>query len=152
LEDPGDTEQVLGSLTPGQVAPTTLECASRHADCLVDVLDVRPCYLGDRLFSRRVERREPLTALGGNFFAADEQPVAGLELNDLARLGRGRVLPGDRLTVAETPGRRRLRAAANVSGLAARYQCALAGFVTLPLCHVLSADYTEWSLLSPTTR
>ena len=61
-----------------------------------------------------------------DLLAADEQAVARLELDDVARLGRRRVLPRDGLAVAQAPGRRRIRAATHV-GRSARVTSARLG-------------------------
>ena len=49
--------------------------------------------LGELLLGRRRDRVEPLARLRLDELAADEEAVALLELDDVARLGRGRVLP-----------------------------------------------------------
>ena len=59
----------------------------------VDVLRARLGDLGERLLGGRVDRGEPPPALRLDELAADEQPVAILEPDDVGRLGRGRVLP-----------------------------------------------------------
>ena len=50
--------------------------------------------LGERLLGRGRDRREPRARPRGDLLAADEEAVPLLERDDLARLGRGRVLPG----------------------------------------------------------
>ena len=62
---------------------------------------------GQRLFRGRVDRGERAAALGRDVAAADEQPVALLDRDDVARFGCRRVLPRDRLAVAQAPARRR---------------------------------------------
>ena len=88
---------------PGSVGPVALEGAARDGDGVVDVLDVGAGDLGERLFGRRIERGEPLAAAWRDFLAANEQPVARLELDDVARFGRGCVLPRHPLAVAQAP-------------------------------------------------
>ena len=119
LQDARDAEQVLGALAAGQRAPVALERAARDADGLVDVLDGCARDLRERLFRRRIDRREPLAAARRDFLAADEQPVARLELDDVAGLRRRRVFPGDLLPIAERPAARRGRSAPDVSRLGA---------------------------------
>ena len=103
LEDARDAEQVLGALAAGQRAPglrlgrrAALTAASTSAS-------VGPGDLGQRLLGRRVERRERRAVRGGDLLAADEQAVALRDGDDVARLGGRRVLPGDRLAVAQAP-------------------------------------------------
>ena len=103
LEDARDPEQVLGAFLAGQAAPRPALGAARGADRLVDVGRRRARDLGERLFGRRVDRGERGAIRGRDLAPTDEQPVALLERDDVTRLGRRRVLPRDRLTVAEAP-------------------------------------------------
>src|SRR6185437_12303222 len=63
--------------------------------------------LGEGLLGRRIDRAERLAARRRDLAAVDEQPVAFPEANDLATLGRRRVLPRDRPALAEAPRRGR---------------------------------------------
>ena len=58
---------------------------------------------GERLLRGRVDRDERVASGGGHEPAVDEQAVALLERDDVARLGCRRVLPRDRLPVAQAP-------------------------------------------------
>src|SRR6185295_6330058 len=103
LQDPGDPEEVLRALLAGERAPRATECRAGGLDRLVHVGGGGPGDLRQRLLGRRVDRRERLAVRRGDILAADEQPVALLDRDDVTRLGRGRVLPWDRRTVAEPP-------------------------------------------------
>jgi ParB family chromosome partitioning protein len=127
LEDARDPEEVLGTLAAGQVAPAALEGPARDGHRLVHVINARSCNLGEGFLGRRIHGGEPLTALGCNFLAADEQTVPRLELHDLARLGRGRVLPRHSLAVAQTPAGRCELAATNLGRLRTRRERACKG-------------------------
>ncbi len=113
LQDPRDSEEVLGTLAAGQLAPLALERAARDRDRVVDVLDACPGNLGERFLRGRIDGGEPLAGLWRDLLAADEQPVSRLDRDDVARFGSGRVLPGDLLPVSEAPGGRHLTAAAD---------------------------------------
>src|SRR4051812_44484583 len=107
LEDPRDPEQVLGALLARQRAPRPGLRAARGTDGPVGV-GGRPLRdLGHRLFRGRVHGRERPATLSGYETTSDEQPVALLDRDDVARFGGRRVLPRDRLAVPETPARRR---------------------------------------------
>ena len=97
LEDPGDPEQVLRPLPARQRAPRSALRAPGGPDGLVDVRRGRPRDLGQRLLRRRIDRGERLAVGGGDVLAVDEQAVALLERDDVARLGGRGVLPRDRL-------------------------------------------------------
>ena len=104
--------------------------AARGADRLVDVGRRRAGDRGERLLRRRIDRGERAAAGRRHVAPVDEQAVALLERDDVARLGRGRVLPRDRLTVAEPPavaaaGRGRDDARAAALGHARHYGTAL---------------------------
>ena len=71
----------------------SLERRARGLDREVDVLLVRLRHLGERLLGRRRDRVEPLVRLRLDELAADEEAVALLERDDVARLRRGRVVP-----------------------------------------------------------
>ena len=107
LEQAGDPEQVLRPLAAGQLAPRLRLGLARGPDRRVDVGLGRPGDLGQGLLGRRVDRGEGRPVGGRDVLAADEQPVALVDRDDLARLGRRRVFPGDRLAVAEAPAVRR---------------------------------------------
>ncbi len=93
LELARDPVQVLRPLAAGEIAPRLLECASggRHRE--LDVLGARLGDLRERLLRRRVDGLEPSPALRLDELAADEQPVPILQVDDLRRLRRVRVLP-----------------------------------------------------------
>ena len=61
----------------------------------------------ERLLRRRIDRGERAAVRSRDVAAADEQAVTRLDRDDVARFGRWRVLPRDRLAVAEPPARRR---------------------------------------------
>ena len=103
LEDPRDAEQVLGALPARQLAPGPALGAAGGADGLVDIDRAGARDLGQRLLGRRVDRDERVTAGGRHGPPVDEQAVALLERDDVARLGGRRVLPWDRLPVARSP-------------------------------------------------
>ena len=107
LEDPRDPEQVLGALAARERAPRPGLGAARGADRLVRIGRRALGDQGHRLFRGGVDRGERAAALGRHVAATDEQPVALLDRDDVARLGCRRVLPRDRLAVAEAPARRR---------------------------------------------
>ena len=106
LEDPGDPEEVLGSLAAGHVAPGAARAAGppgRPCPCRLR----SPCDQRQRLFRGGVDRDERAAVRRlRDLPTPDEQPVALLDRDDVARLGRGRILPGDRGAVAEPPARR----------------------------------------------
>ena len=91
LQDPRDPEQVLRALGAGQRRPAVLERRARDADRLLHLLGGRLADLGERLLGRRRDRRVRLARLEP--LAADEVAVALVEPDDVARLGRGRVVP-----------------------------------------------------------
>ena len=112
LHDPRDPEQVLGTLTAGQGRPTTgcrpVARPGRPCRCPAGVAFAtwaRTCSVaGSTVGERPAVRRLDLAA-------ADEQAVALLERDDVAGLGGRRILPRDRLAVAETPTGRSARRA-----------------------------------------
>ena len=96
LQDPRDPEQVLGALGWSQLRPAVDEGVAGGPDRQVDVLGSGLRHLGQHLLARRRDGRKPLAGARLDLFAADEQPVALLEADDVARLGCGRVLPFER--------------------------------------------------------
>ena len=79
----------------GEIAgPAVLEGVAGGADGEVDFLGGRLADLGQRFLARGVDRRVGLLRLEP--LPADEVPVAVAELNEVARLGRRRVVPGSR--------------------------------------------------------
>ena len=78
----------------GASADQPFSKASRAVlDREADVLLARLRDLEERLLGRRRDRREPLARPRLDLLAADEEPVPLADLDDVARLGRGRVLP-----------------------------------------------------------
>ena len=110
LEEAGDTKEVLGPLLAGELAPRIPLRLARGADRLVDVGLRRAGHLGQRLFRRRIDRREGLTAGRGDLPAVDEQAVARLERDDVAGLGGRGVIPRDGLPITKPPAVGRARA------------------------------------------
>ena len=110
LEDARDAEQVLGALAPGQRAPVALGrlAARRSTAWSTSSTPARATSASGSSVAGSM-RREPLAAARRDLLAADEQAVARLELDDVARLGRRRVLPRHRLAVAQAPARRGAR-------------------------------------------
>ena len=106
LQDAGDPEQVLGAFLARERAPRAGLGAARGTDRAVGVGRTALGDVGDRLLGGRVDGREGGAVLRRHEAAADEQPVALLDRDDVARFGRRRVLPRDRLPVAEPPARR----------------------------------------------
>ena len=76
--------------------PLALERAPRRLHGEVDVPRPGECDLGQVLLGRGRDGREPLARAWRHLLAADEEPVALLERDDLARLRRGGVLPLER--------------------------------------------------------
>ena len=107
LEDASDPEQVFRPLLPRQRAPRATERAPRGTDGRVHVGSGCPGDVGELLLGRRVHGREGLAVRRRHVLAPDEQAVAVLDRDDVARFGRRRVLPRDRLAVAKAPARGR---------------------------------------------
>ena len=76
-----------------QRRPAVREGVAGRRDREVDVLRARVRDLGQRLLGGGRHGREPLAGAGLDLLAADEEPVALLEADDVARLGRGGVVP-----------------------------------------------------------
>ena len=93
LDDARDPVEVLGALRRRERRPAVLERGARGLDGEADVLLVRLRHLGELLLARRRLRREPLRRLRLDELPADEEAVALLELDDVARLRSGRVVP-----------------------------------------------------------
>src|SRR5689334_5524729 len=87
LEDPCDPEQVLGALLAGEVAPARLLRPPRGSDRAIHVGGRGLRDLGDDLLGGRVDALEPTAVAGVRFVAVDEQAVAGLDADDVPRLG-----------------------------------------------------------------
>ncbi len=94
LEDARDAEQVLGALGGRGRRPAVLEGLARGADGLAHLFAGRLADLGERLLARGVDRRVRLTRLEP--LAADEEAVPLAQLNEVASLRRGRVVPSRR--------------------------------------------------------
>src|SRR5439155_24364279 len=107
LEDPGDPEEVLGPLLAREIAPSAPEGVARRLDRPIHVLGGAAGDLRQRLLGCGVHGREDAAIRGLHLAAADEQAVAVLELDDVARFGGGRILPRNRLTVSHAPAGRR---------------------------------------------
>ena len=92
LEDARDPEQVLRALG-ARAAPTSRSRTprARRAIAPLHLLRRRLADLGERLLARRRDRRVRLARLEP--LAADEVAVALVDPDDVARLGRGRVVP-----------------------------------------------------------
>ena len=93
LDDPCDPEEVLGALGGRERRPAVVERGAGGLHGEVDVMLVRLGDLGERLLGRRRAGGKPLARLRVDELATDEQPVALLELDDVACLGGRRVLP-----------------------------------------------------------
>jgi ParB family chromosome partitioning protein len=94
LHQPGDAEQVLGPLAAGHRAPHLLVRGAGGGDGPVDVGGAGGHDLGEDLLGGRVHGLERRAVDRVHELAADEQPVAGRDVDDAARLGRRRVLEG----------------------------------------------------------
>ena len=94
LEDARDPVEVLRSLGTGQRRPAVLKSAAGRLDRKLHLFLGRLANLGERLLGRRADRRVGLLRLEP--LAADEVTVALAKGDDVARLGRGLVLPTDR--------------------------------------------------------
>ena len=93
LDQARDPEEVLGALGRTQRRPAVLEGAARSLDGEVDVARAGEGDLGEVLLGRRRDRRKPLPRARRDLLAADEEAVALLERDDVARLGGRCVLP-----------------------------------------------------------
>ena len=93
LEDARDAEEVLRALRGRELRPAVLERVARRADREVDVLRARLRDLEQVLLGRGRDRLEPLARARLHLLAADEEAVPLADLDDVARLGRRRVLP-----------------------------------------------------------
>ena len=111
LEDPRDSVEVLGALLARQSTPASSEGTARGPHGSVHVRCGAARDLGQRQLGRGVHGGEIRAIGGGHLTAPDEQPVAVLELDQIARLGGRRVLPRDRLAVAQAPAGDRARRA-----------------------------------------
>ena len=96
LQDPRDPEEVLRPLRGRDLGPAVLESVAGRLDGERDVLLPRLRDLEELLLARRGDRREPLARARLDLLAADEEAVALPDLDDVARLGGGRVLPVER--------------------------------------------------------
>jgi hypothetical protein len=115
LQDAGDPVQVLRPFAWGDVRPAVVERLARGGDRKGDVLRVRVGDVRERLLRGRADARLELPRVRLDELAADEEPVALLELDQVPRLRGRRVLEGggDRravlaaLDVSHREGRRR---------------------------------------------
>ncbi len=81
---------------PGSLDQPLSKASPRRADGEVDVLLARLRDLGEVRLVRGLDRRVPLAGQRLDLLSAHEEPVPLLEADDIARLGRGRVLPFER--------------------------------------------------------
>jgi hypothetical protein len=99
LQVAGDAVEQLGPLPAGAPTPPLGRGAgSRHGG-----VDVVGSCVGDRcerLLGCRVDGRERRPGAGLDECAADEQAVAGREVHDVGRLGRGRVGEAERFDLS----------------------------------------------------
>src|SRR5204862_5274385 len=91
LEDARDAEQVLRPLARGQLGPAVREGLARGLDGQPDVLWTGVRHLGESLLRRRADARMELARARLDEFAADEEAVAVIQADDVARLGGGGV-------------------------------------------------------------
>src|SRR6185503_20493033 len=91
LQQSRDPEEVLRALRARERRPAVRVRLAGGLDGRLDLLLGRLADLGERLLAGGVDRRVGLLRLDP--FAADEESVALAQLDDLARLGRGRVGP-----------------------------------------------------------
>jgi len=101
LQDAGDPVQVLSPFARGNVRPAVVECLARGGHRKGDVLRISVGDLGERLLRGRADTRLELPRVRLDELAADEEPVALLELDHVPRLRGRRVLEngGDRRTI-----------------------------------------------------
>ena len=86
-----------------QVGPAVLERLASRRDGERYVFRAGLRDLGERLLGRRRDGREPLAGARLDLLAADVEAVAILEAHDVARLGRGGVVPLERRRSAVGP-------------------------------------------------
>src|SRR2546426_6854832 len=96
LKEARDPEEELRALARSDPRPALGIRVARGLHRPIDVGLARLRDLGEGLFARRVDRRVTLLREWLYELASDEEPVALLEMDDLARLGRGRVIPARR--------------------------------------------------------
>src|SRR5207244_12655571 len=89
-----DAEEILGPLRPWERRPAVLERVARDLDRAAHLLGRRLADDGERLLARGGDRLVGLAGLQP--FAPDVVAIALVEMDDLARLGRGRVVPARR--------------------------------------------------------
>src|SRR5918996_688235 len=94
LEDARDAEEVLRPLACREPGPAVLERVAGGPDREIDVLSARVGDVRELLLRRRAERRLELARARLDPLAPDEEPVALVEVHNLARLRCGRVLEG----------------------------------------------------------
>src|SRR5438309_1494735 len=96
LEDARDPEEVLRALARTELRPPLGVRLARGLHRAIDIGLPRLRDLGERLLACRIDGRVALVRERLEELAADVEPVAILEVHDLARLGSGRVLPRGR--------------------------------------------------------
>jgi hypothetical protein len=90
LDDPGDPEQVLGSLPAGQLRPGCFVGVAGGGDRAVDVGGSRLGHLGQDLLGSRRDGLERVPFGTPGELAVDEEPVGLAQRDDRPRLrGRG---------------------------------------------------------------
>jgi hypothetical protein len=94
LQDAGDPVQVLRPFGRGDVRPAVVERLAGGGDRKGDVLRVRVGNVRKRLLRGRADARLELPRARLDELAADEEPVALLELDHVPRLRSRRVLEG----------------------------------------------------------
>jgi hypothetical protein len=92
LDRAGDAIEVLGPLAARQASPRPLR-PPRRGHGGVDVLRSGGGDLGEDLLGGRVDGLEGAAVTGLDELAADEQAVGRRDGDDVARLGRGGVVP-----------------------------------------------------------
>jgi hypothetical protein len=92
LDDPRDAEQILGPVDGAHASPVRGVGSSGCADGTVHVSRSRLGDLSEDLLGGRTDRFERPAVDAFDEFAADEQAVGGLDVDDRPRLGGGNVL------------------------------------------------------------
>jgi hypothetical protein len=98
LDDSRDAVEKFSSFASGHFAPNVFVSASGGADRKIDIFRVALGDLGEFFFRGRIDRCEIFPRARRDKLSADEQLIARLEANVVARFRRGRVAP----SIAET--------------------------------------------------
>src|SRR5205823_14410027 len=96
LQDAGDAEEVFGTLARTDRGPALGVRLARGLHRAIDVRLPRLGDLGERLLPRGIDRRIALVRKRFDELTTDEEAVALLEMDDLARFRCGRVFPAGR--------------------------------------------------------